>query len=220
MKNKLFFIFFIFFIQYSLAQDSSDKIRKNINSRNQELENIRKEIINVENKLNTKIEQAISTTEKLINLESKILLTEKLIRSLKKEENYMEQLLQITKLNIDNKENYLSELRTAMSKRAIYLYKFGRPSMKETILNSKNWNQIIYKIKYLKTVADTEKKMINNIEITLNELNIDKLEYQNTLEVKTQLRIEHQKESNNLENDKKKRKRYLKQVEDERYTLE
>ena len=215
-----FFIFLFFLSSFLLSDKNSASIRKDIISQNKELDKLRKDIINVEKNLNTKIKQAISTTEILINLENKILLTEKLIKSLKKEERYIGELVEITKANIAKKESYISTLREQMSHRVIYIYKNGIPSLAETILTSKNWNEIIYRTKYLKVITEYEKKMITEIETILEELNYEKENFESGLKKKKNLRKEHQQESKKLDSDKKKKNNLLIQIKNDKINLQ
>jgi len=219
-KTLHFFIFLLAFNSFLFSDNNSANIRKDIISQNKELNKLRKNIINVEKKLNTKIKQAISTTEILINLENKILLTEKLIKSLKKEERYIGELVEITKTNISKKESYISILREQMSQRVVYIYKNGIPSLAETILTSNNWNEIIYRTKYLKVITEYEQKMILEIETTLNELKYEKENLESGLTKKKQLRKEHQQESYKLDNDKKKKNDLLSQIKIDKIKLQ
>ena len=93
-KHISFLLFVIFCISFS--QDDSQIIREDIKKRNKELEDIKREISNVEEQIISNTKKAISTTEKLIDLENKIGLTEKLIRSLKREERYMGELIKLS----------------------------------------------------------------------------------------------------------------------------
>tara|TARA_B100000131_G_scaffold319319_1_gene364966 strand:- start:543 stop:1754 length:1212 start_codon:yes stop_codon:yes gene_type:complete len=222
MKKKLlnFYIFFAIFTSFLLSEKNSASIRKDITTQNKELDKLRKEINLVEKNLNKKIKQAISTTELLINLENKILLTEKLIKSLKKEERYMGELIEMTKTSISKKESYMLIIREQMSKRAIHIYKNGIPSLAETILTSKNWNEIIYRTKYLKVITEYEKQMISEIKTILNELNFEKTNYESALNKKKRLRNEHQNESKKLDRDKKKKNDYLAQIKKDRTKLQ
>ncbi len=220
-KNILnFYIFFAIFTSFLLSEKNSASIRKDITTQNKELDKLRKEINLVEKNLNKKIKQAISTTELLINLENKILLTEKLIKSLKKEERYMGELIEMTKTSISKKESYMLIIREQMSKRAIHIYKNGIPSLAETILTSKNWNEIIYRTKYLKVITEYEKQMISEIKTILNELNFEKTNYESALNKKKRLRNEHQIESKKLDRDKKKKNDYLAQIKKDRTKLQ
>ena len=219
-KNLKLFSISILFFSLIIAEKSSEDIRKDIVNQNKELNKLRKDIIDVEKKINKKTKDAISTTELLINLENKIILTEKLIKSLKKEERYTGELIQLTKSNISKKEKHVSNLRKQMSKRVVHLYKNGIPSLAETIISSKNWNEIIYRTKYLKVISEYEKKMINEIETTLNDLNYEKNNYEKALNKKKSLRNEHQKESKKLDSDKIKKEKFLTQIKTEKSNLE
>ena len=215
-----FYVFFAIFTSFLLSEKNSASIRKDITTQNKELDKLRKEINLVEKNLNKKIKQAISTTELLINLENKILLTEKLIKSLKKEERYMGELIEMTKTSISKKESYMLILREQMSKRAIHIYKNGIPSLAETILTSKNWNEIIYRTKYLKVITEYEKQMISEIKTILKELNFEKTNYESALNKKKRLRNEHQNESKKLDSDKKKKNAYLAQIKKDKTKLQ
>ena len=215
-----FYVVFAIFTSFLLSEKNSASIRKDITTQNKELDKLRKEINLVEKNLNKKIKQAISTTELLINLENKILLTEKLIKSLKKEERYMGELIEMTKTSISKKESYMLIIREQMSKRAIHIYKNGIPSLAETILTSKNWNEIIYRTKYLKVITEYEKQMISEIKTILNELNFEKTNYESALNKKKRLRNEHQIESKKLDRDKKKKNDYLAQIKKDRTKLQ
>ena len=78
-----FLILFTFFIPLWSEEKSSQDIQQDINSRKTELQSLQKEIKAIEERLLLKNREAISSTEILIELENKITLTEKLIRSLK-----------------------------------------------------------------------------------------------------------------------------------------
>ena len=136
----------------------------------------------------------------------KSLLPEKLIKSLKKEERYTEELVQITKSNISKKEKHVSNLRKQMTKRVVHIYKNGIPSLTETILSSKNWNEIIYRTKYLKVISEFEKKMINEIETTLNDLNFEKESYEKALNKKNHSEMNTKMNQKNLNLIKRKKK--------------
>ncbi len=220
IRQSHIFILSFFIFSITISQDDSHTIREDIQKRNIELENIKKEISNVEEQIISNTKKEISTTEKLIDLENKIGLTEKLIRSLKREERYMGELIQLSMNKTNVKENRLNALREQMKKRAIYLYKYGRPTLTETVLTSRNWNELIYRIKYLRIVLENEKEIIEEIETTLIGLNREKRNYQSALNNKKSLRKEHQRESKILAIDKGKRKEYLQAIQSDRVLLE
>ena len=158
-------IFFILIITNLFAgeEKSSVEIQKDIDSRNKELQSLRREIKDIELKLINKNKEAISTTELLINIENKISLTEKLILSLSREEQYISKVLLDTEIQIEEKEGKLLKLRSQLTKRLQYLYIHGRPGILETVLLSNDWNSAIYRIKYLDVLTKYEKKVRSEI---------------------------------------------------------
>ena len=91
----LFYFFLLFtFSNLLLGEEKSSKdIQKDIDSRKTELQSFRNEIKDIEERLHLKNNEAISSTEILLDLHNKITLTEKLIRSLNKEERYITGLI-------------------------------------------------------------------------------------------------------------------------------
>ena len=67
-------------------------------------------------------------------------------------------------------ESRLSRLKSQLTRRLQYLYVHGRPSVLETVLLAGDWNNAIYRIKYLDILAQYEKKLRFQITETLEEL--------------------------------------------------
>ena len=107
------YIFFILFLTKLIGEGekSSADIQKHIDSRNAELQILRNEITDIEKNLIHKNKEAISSTEILIDLENKISLTEKLIRSLHREEQYISNAIQDTDSQIRKMEKRLAKLK-------------------------------------------------------------------------------------------------------------
>ena len=101
-----YFSLILFFTQLvGDGEKSSSDIQKDIDSRNAELQTLRDEIEDIEERLILKTKEAISSTEILIDLENKISLTEKLIRSLNKEEQYISELIFTTENQIQKMDS-------------------------------------------------------------------------------------------------------------------
>ena len=160
-----FFSLFYFFLLFASTtfffgeEKSSKDIQADINSRKTELQSLRNEIKDIEVRLHRKNKEAISTTEILVDLENKISLTEKLIRSLNKEEQYISQRVLTAENQIQKMEALLIKLKNQLTQRLQYLYVYGRPAILETILLAEDWNSAIYRIKYLDVLAEQEKKI-------------------------------------------------------------
>ena len=209
-------------LSFSFGNDdkSSKEIQKDINSRNHELNTLRNEIKNIEERLIDKNKEATQNTEILIDLTNKISLTEKLIRSLGREEKNISNIIQNIDFQIDELENHLVKLKNQLIKRLQYLYMHGRQGALETILSSSNWNSAIYKIKYLDILSKHEQKLRKEMNETLNALDLKKTKRKNELNQKNNLLKEKKKESNKLEDDKKSRNKILNVIKIEKNKLE
>ena len=201
-------------------EKSSKEIQRDIDSRKSDLQSLRNEIKDIEERLHLKNKEAISSTEILLDLENKISLTEKLIRSLNKEERYISELIQKTEQQIWEMEALLSKLKNQLTQRLQYLYVHGRPTILETVLLAEDWNNAIYRIKYLDVLAVHEKKLRKQMKQTLAELADEKEKLIIDRNRKTSLLNEKKREGSNLEQDKKERKKILSIIKRDKGKLE
>ena len=213
---------FFLLLSFPFGNDdkSSKEIQQDINIRNRELNTLRNEIKNIEERLIDKNKEATQNTEILIDLTNKISLTEKLIRSLGREEKNISNIIQNIDFQIDELEKHLIELKNKLIKRLQYLYIHGRQGALETILSSSNWNSAIYKIKYLDILSKHEQKLRKEMNETLHSLELKKTKRKNELNQKNNLLKEKKKESNKLEDDKKNRNKILNAIKIEKNKLE
>jgi len=219
--SLLYFPLLFFYITIIIGEEkSSDDIQKDIDSRKSKLQSLRNEIKDVEERLLLKNKEAINTTEILLDLESKIALTEKLIRSLNKEEQFISELINKTEKQIQKKENLLIKLKKQLTQRLQYLYIHGRPSVLETILHANDWNKAIYRIKYLDVLAEHEKILRKKMQQTMKIMADEKANLMEELNLKTRLLNEKKQEGKNLEEDKKERKILLSKIKKDKGKLE
>ncbi len=213
-------LIFIFSNQLWSGEKSSKDIQKDIDSRKTQLQSLRNEIKDIEDRLHRKNKEAISNTEILLSLENKIVLTEKLIRSLNKEERYINGLIQTTEKQIHEMETLLAKLKKQLTQRLQYLYVHGRPTILETVLLAEDWNNAIYRIKYLDVLAEYEKILRQKMKQTLVELSDEKIKLVIERNRKTSLLNEKKNEGANLERDKQKRKNILASIKRDKDELE
>ncbi len=207
-------------ITVCFAERSSSDIQKDIDARNDQISGLRKEIENVEKNIISKTQEAISTTEILLDLQNKISLTEKLIRSLSREERYVSSMIQDTQERIRRKSAYLQGVKEKLTLRLRHLYKHGRTSFLKTVISSDNWNEAIYRIKYLDILSKHELELRQELKNTLKELEKEQNKLQSDLSRKKNLRSEKEIENTRLSKDKKRKKNYLNQVNEDKSKLE
>ena len=218
----LFYFFLLFtFSNLLLGEEKSSKdIQKDIDSQKTELQSLRNEIKDIEERLHLKNNEAISSTEILLDLHNKITLTEKLIRSLNKEERYITGLILTAENQIQEMGVLLIKLKSQLTQRLQYLYIHGRPTILETVLLAKDWNNAIYRVKYLDVLSEHEKKLRKKMNQTLVELAEKKAKLLIERNRKTILLNEKKEEGLNLERDKKERKILLANIKKDKGNLE
>ena len=215
MINKIFSFALLFIIissNISAKQESTKEIQNKIDNQSQELNSLRLEIEKIENRINSKKNEADNIEDILEELNSKINLTEKLIRSLNKEEVVLSSKILETNENIKNNKDKLYDLRENLTQQVQYLYKHGRSKSIEDLITTKDLNSYYYKRKYLNVITEYQNLISTQIDTIIAELEIQKLELNVNLDKKKKIRNEKESENNNLADDKKLRKKYLKKI--------
>ena len=215
MINKIFSFALLFIIissNISAKQESTKEIQNKIDNQSQELNSLRLEIEKIENRINSKKNEADNIEDILEELNSKINLTEKLIRSLNKEEVVLSSKILETNENIKNNKDKLYDLRENLTQQVQYLYKHGRSKPIEDLITTKDLNSYYYKRKYLNVITEYQNLISTQIDTIIAELEIQKLELNVNLDKKKKIRNEKESENNNLADDKKLRKKYLKKI--------
>ncbi len=207
-------------ISISFAERSSSDIQKDIDSKKDKIFTLRQEIEDVEKGIIKKTQEAISTTEILIDLENKITLTEKLIRSLAREERFVASMIYDTQERIKRKKAYLTGLKEKLTLRLQHLYKHGKSSFLKTIISADNWNEAIYRIKYLDILTKHELELRQELQDALTELDVEEKKLARELTKNRRIRSDKEIENSRLETDKKRRKKYLNKVNNQKSTLE
>ncbi len=207
-------------ISISFAERSSSDIQKDIDSKKDKIFTLRQEIEDVEKGIIKKTQEAISTTEILIDLESKITLTEKLIRSLAREERFVASMIYDTQERIRRKKAYLTGLKEKLTLRLQHLYKHGKSSFLKTIISADNWNEAIYRIKYLDILTKHELELREELQDALTDLDVEEKKLARELTKNRRIRSDKEIENSRLETDKKRRKKYLNKVNNQKSTLE
>ena len=207
-------------ISVSFAERSSSDIQKDIDAKKDKISTLRKEIEDVEKGIIKKTQEAISTTEILIDLENKITLTEKLIRSLAREERFVASMIYDTQERIRRKKAYLTGLKEKLTLRLQHIYKHGKSSFLKTIISADNWNEAIYRIKYLDILTKHELELRQELQDALTELDVEEKKLARELTKNRRISSDKEIENSRLETDKKRRKKYLNKVNNQKSTLE
>jgi len=160
-----------------------------------------------------------TTSKRIINLDEELALINKLIQSLKKEEDATKNKINILKKDIKKKENELNTMRDRYEQRVVNTYLKGRISDLEKVLSSTSWRQAIYRTQYLKIISSIEQKMTNEIEHLLLMINKDKLKLESLLRQSISLKRDKQKQMSSLRKMRIKREKELTRIRQDKSAL-
>ena len=160
-----------------------------------------------------------TTSKRIINLDEELALINKLIQSLKKEEDATKNKINIFKKDIKKKENELNTMRDRYEQRVVNTYLKGRISDLEKVLSSTSWRQAIYRTQYLKIISSIEQKMTNEIEHLLLMINKDKLKLESLLRQSISLKRDKQKQMSSLRKMRIKREKELTRIRQDKSAL-
>jgi len=206
-------------INISFGDKTSTEIQEDINSRNNELESLKNEIDRYEILINEKSKEEKLNNEVVNQINKKIELTEKLIKRLTDEENYISKQIYKTKENIEKQEQELFVLKNQLKNRLRYLYKYGKSNLLKQITQTNDWNKKIYRTKYLEILNKYENQIKVRIKNNLNDLRIKKEQLEKEQKNKKNLIIEKNKKFDSLEKDKKLKSSYLLKIKNQKDKL-
>ena len=160
-----------------------------------------------------------TTSKRIINLDEELALINKLIQSLKKEEDATKNKINILKKDIKKKEDELNTMRDRYKQRVVNTYLKGRVSDLEKVLSSTSWRQAIYRTQYLKIISSIEQKMTNEIEDLLLMINKDRLKLESLLRQSISLKRDKKKQMSSLRKMRIKREKELTRIRQDKSAL-
>jgi len=223
MNIRFTIIILIIISGFSFGQTSSKDFDEQlqlqdsaINSLKNEIEKIRKNIQNQQNK-----EQ--NTAKRISSLEKEMSLMSQLINKLTLVERQTKNQIRKLEQFIPENEKLLETYLIRYEKRAIEIYKKGSPTSLVKLLSSSSWRQAAYRVRYMQIVLDIEKTMQDSIQLLLVDITNQKTDLNNILrknidtkndKAKQQALLTKNKritqsELNNIQQNKKELEKYL-----------
>ena len=159
-----------FFLSLSVIFSQTEKIEKDIQFHNSELDRLREEIADYEKKIKNTSDSEKSEIERLNEIDEEISLVRNLIYRLRKEEKIKEKAIILAEVTIEKKESEHTSLVDRYAKRVTYTYKKGRLSDLEKLLDAKSWRQAVYRAKYIKIISEHDRSLAVEIRSNLTEI--------------------------------------------------
>ena len=214
-KIILVFLFFGTVNSQSSQRDYSEELRY----QNDAINKMKKEIEELSSKLRKANINETTTSKRITNLDEELALVNKLIQSLKKEENSNRTKVNNLKGRIKIKEDELELLRERYEQRIRNTYLKGRVSDLEKVLSSTSWRQAIYRTQYLKIISSIEQTMTKEIEGILLTINKDKLKLESLLRQSISLKRDKQKQMTSLRKMRIRREKELNRIRQDKSAL-
>ena len=214
-KIILVFLFFGTVNSQSSQRDYSEELRY----QNDAINKMKKEIEELSSKLRKANINETTTSKRITNLDEELALVNKLIQSLKKEENSNRTKVNNLKGRIKIKEDELELLRERYEQRIRNTYLKGRVSDLEKVLSSTSWRQAVYRTQYLKIISSIEQTMTKEIEGILLTINKDKLKLESLLRQSISLKRDKQKQMTSLRKMRIKREKELNRIRQDKSAL-
>ena len=213
-------VIILFTLSLLFSDKSSADIQVDINKKNNEIESLKLEIQKVETLIKNKSKEEKINNDLIKQIDNKIKLTEKLIKTLTNEENYLTKQIYLAEESINTKEKELFILKNQLKNRVRYLYKYGRENLVTEIMQTNEWDRLIYRKKYLQILSEYEEKIKKRIKNNIKNLREEKKALQKEKKNKEKLIISKNKEFSNLENDRSRKKSYVKKIQNQRNELQ
>ena len=166
---KTILLFFIG-LAFLFPEKSSKEIQKDLDKKNKEAELLKNEINDLAKQIQKKNNESKLSTKTITDYKQKIDITKEIIELLKKDEKNLS-------LSISDKQNIIKELderliniQQRFSKMVLHLYKTKSDSFLDIFLKSNNWEDMIYKMKYLEILSNQHQNIKLEIKSLLNEL--------------------------------------------------
>lgn len=182
----------ILFSVFLFAQDSS------IEKKKKELEKIKSELQQLQTELESKSKKEKLTYESYNNLSHQSHLISKIISNLQKEENDKEFQIEKIKREIASIESEIDEIKKNYAKYVVSIYKYGKSSELEALIDAKSFNQAMLRVKYLREFSNRRKSDIERLLENKTKLAEVNLILSKELEEKRMLKELKQKEITGL----------------------
>ena len=199
----------IFLLGFIWAQKSDQDFQRELKVQSSAIQSLRDEIQSTKNRIQSQNKKEKSSVRKVSNLSEEISLLQRLLKEIDKEEKLLVADISRSENQIYKSEIELDSLRVRYARRLNKMYKKGQLTNIEKILSSTSWRQAIYRSKYLKIIADIDKKTYNTIRSLLVEIGKQKLNLETALRKKRRLKRDRSQTLSLVQNKKRKEQKAL-----------
>ncbi len=183
--------------------------QQKINDKKTELEELRKQISQLEGELKNKTRQEKDNVQYLEKISKQSLLLKKLINRLAVEEEEKQTEIENVEGELVSVENEINRLRAGYSKYIVWIYKNSRYSEIKYLIDSKSLQQALLRYKYLTFITEKNRQVLSTLNEDKRRMLDIKYDLKNQLLEKERLVEAKKNEQTSLEKKENDRKEML-----------
>lgn len=190
-----------------LAQ--TEDIDEDIQFHTKELDKLRGEIQDFERRISDTGSREKSTAQKVADLDEEISLLRNLLYRLNLETKKKIKAIRELEREIGVSENEYVDLQDRYARRVVDVYRKGRLSDFEILLNAESWRQAVYRSKYLTIISDYDRALSERIKKTLSEIREKRITHNSELKDMGRIDTENSRRKDWLEKRRRMRGKEL-----------
>jgi len=152
----------------------SEDIDEDIQFHSRELDRLRQEIEDFRHRIKSTANQEKSAQTKIQELDEEIALVRNLLYRLRKEEKSKVSAIEKAETLILSKEKEFNELRDKYAQRVVNIYKTGRPTELEMIINRESWRDRVYREEYLQVISQHDRELASLMQKAIAEIDVER----------------------------------------------
>lgn len=185
-----------------------------------ELEQMQREIEEHKKQISSVKSTESSILKELERLELDLMLCEKELAYIQARTAYLNDRIAATSEEIDIVETQLTAQKEAFETRLVSMYKAGRISYLEVLLDSESLSEFMWRLRYLRDIAAQDNELIDSYNESLEELLALKAELESDKQDLENLRVEEEQKKVAIASRSYDREQYLAKIQSERKQYE
>ncbi len=193
--------------------------KEQIEQKRSELSSIKSQIDNLQDQLITKTQKEKKSFAVLNNYNKQIYLLNKVINKLHAEEKQKQKQINSNEKRISVLIKDIKDLQNNYSKYVVAVYKHGKVSELESLLDAESVEQAILRVKYLQKFTEKRKQDLAELKNKKNELILARERLNKQKKKKALLAAQKEDEENNLQSKIRKSKRIIAAIKHDKTEL-
>ncbi|MDZ7723203.1 MAG: peptidoglycan DD-metalloendopeptidase family protein [candidate division KSB1 bacterium] len=205
---KILFVIFLLSVSGVQAQSAGSNTAR----QRRELQELRSEIENYEEKLAESKSKTKAAGDLIANMDREIDVAIRYVDNLKQVVQSKEQEIREQKQQIDELSEQIDELKALVKRRIVSYYKYGQRHDYELLFTSNTWRQVQVWLKYQKLIAGNDRRNYQALIEKRNELQQRREQLKQDIREREYALNQHTRETRQLKLSREKRRKYLKSL--------